>query len=707
VRAGIARLGSMQGNPAGDGPKQRALTLTEPLALADRMRAQGRERGLGRPALWAIVAALLYFGSAKLGLALAFATPSVTAIWPPTGIALAALLLGGLRLWPGVALGAFLANVTTDVPLATTMGITLGNTLEAVVGASLLTWFGFRPDLRRLRDIFGLVVLAGIVSTTISATIGVASLNLWDAPSQNLWTDWRVWWLGDMGGDLLVASFLLVAVTHWPYREAPGRGVEALVLACGLVAVGLVVFSQSAGTAYAIFPLLIWAALRFLQPGATAAGLVIATIAVVYTADGSGQFVQPSEDDSLLLAQTFSAVCGLTALVLATVTAQRTRAERRTRQIADALQGELLPPTLAEIPGIEVAAWYRPGRREQEVGGDFYDLFAAEPEGWVAVIGDVCGNGPEAASLTALARYTLRSVAGQRISPSETLALLNKAILDQRTDQRFMTAALMRLVADGHGYRVSVSNGGHPCPLVLRADGRVEEIGTAGTLLGIWADPRLEDDHLRLGPGDALVLFTDGLSDGRDPADEPVGQIREALSGIAGATADEICTSLKRVALASDDRPADDVAVLVLTAEAAGRRERDHHSISVALEPTPDSAATARAAVAPLADELGPEVQNDLRLLVTELVTNCVRHAGLTGTERIQLRVLVKADTLRVEVGDPGGGFEPRVAQPGPHQVGGWGLYIVDRLADRWGIQPEGNGTAVWLEKDLSGADLA
>ena len=668
----------------------------------------GDEREGRSPAFWAIAVALVYFGSAKLGLTLAFATPSVTAIWPPTGIALVALVLGGRRLWPGVAAGAFLANVTTDVPLATAVGITVGNTLEALVGASLLAWSGFRPDLRRLRDVFGLAVLAAALSTTISATLGVASLNLFDAPSQSLWTDWRVWWLGDMGGDLLVAPFLFVAITHWPYREVRGTRLEAILLAGGLVSVGLVVFSHTAGTAYAVFPFLIWAALRFLQPGATAAALIIATIAVAFTANGSGQFVQPSEDDSLLLAQTFSAVCGLTALVLATVTAQRMRAERRTRRIANAFQNELLPPELPQIPGLEVAAWYRPGRREQEVGGDFYDLFAAEPRGWVAVIGDVCGNGPEAASLTALARYTLRSVAGQHVTPSKTLALLNKAIIAQRTDRRFMTAALMRLVAEGPGYRVTVSNGGHPCPLLVRADGRIEEVGTAGTLLGIWPDPVLGNDPLRLRPGDALVLYTDGLSDGRDPEDEPIGQIREALGANVGAPAREICESLKRVALSSDDgRSDDDVAVLVIAAEAADRRAGDPLPIRVALEPTPESVPLARAAVAPLAQRLGAQQYDDLRLLVTELVTNCVRHAGLTGPDNIQLQVLIRGDVLRVEVRDPGAGFDPDVAEPLPDQVGGWGLYIVERLADRWGIRPEGDGTAVWLEKDLSTADLA
>ena len=413
---------------------------------------------------------------------------------------------------------------------------------------------------------------------------------------------------------------------------------------------------------------------------------------MAFTADGSGQFVQPSEDDSLLLAQTFSAVCGLTALVLATVTGQRIRAERKTRRIADALQAELLPPELAAVPGLEVAAWYRPGRRDQEVGGDFYDLFAAGPQGWVAVIGDVCGNGPEAASLTALARYTLRSVAGQDVSPSETLAQLNKAILEQRTDERFMTAVLMRLVADGHGYRVTLSNGGHPCPLLVRADGRIEEAGTAGTLLGIWADPRLENDDLTLEPGDALVLFTDGLNESRHAEDEPNGRIRAALSATAGAQAEEICTEVKRVALASDDGHSDDVAVLVLAAEGARRRTRDPDPIDVAFEPALSSVTRARAAVAPLADSLDADVYDDLRLLVTELVSNCVRHAGLTGSEEIQLRVVVTADVLRVEVRDAGVGFEPRVARPQPDQIGGWGLYIVDQLADRWGSHPKGGG---------------
>ena len=168
--------------------------------------------------------AAAYYGAAKLGLSFAFETASVTAIWPPTGLALAALVLFGHRLWPGVALGAFLANSWTGIPLMATVGITTGNTLEAVVGAYLLHRVAnFRPTLDRVRDVLALVILAGAVSTAISATIGVASLAATTDEVDSFASVWRTWWLGDMGGDLLIAPFLLVAATWWPYTRVPGR----------------------------------------------------------------------------------------------------------------------------------------------------------------------------------------------------------------------------------------------------------------------------------------------------------------------------------------------------------------------------------------------------------------------------------------------------------------------------------------------------
>ena len=235
-----------------------------------------------------------YYGSAKLGLHLAFETPSVTAIWPPTGIALAALVLWGYRVWPGVALGALLANAWTGVPLVTVLGITCGNTLEGLAGAYLLRRVAFRPSLEGLRDVLVLVLVA-VASTTISATIGVFSLIAGDEASfGDFGSVWRTWWLGDIGGDLLVAPAIMVAATHWPFRRVPGRAPEAVVLAAVLVAVSTFVFSRETNLAYLVFPALIWAALRFWQPGATAASLLVASIAVVFTNE-RGRSVRPQQ----------------------------------------------------------------------------------------------------------------------------------------------------------------------------------------------------------------------------------------------------------------------------------------------------------------------------------------------------------------------------------------------------------------------------
>ncbi|HEX6116425.1 MAG TPA: MASE1 domain-containing protein [Solirubrobacterales bacterium] len=507
--------------------------------------------------------ALAYFGAAKLGLGLAFETANVTAIWPPAGIALAALVLGGPRLWPGVALGAFLANVTTDVPLYTTLGITAGNTLEAIAGAWLLRRAGFRPRMPRVADALMLVFLAGVLSTTIAATIGVASLAAGDQFSDEALSVWRVWWLGDMGGILLVAPFLMVLATHWPFRELPGRAVEGAAMLASMAGVGLLVFGGMSDTVFLLFPFLIWAALRFWQPGATTAALAVAVIAVAYTAVGSGPFVEPSEDESLLLAQLFAGVAGLTALVLAILSSERTRIQRETEEIAHTLQIALLPPRLPAIPQLETAAWHRPGARGQEIGGDFYDLFQTGPSEWDGVIGDVCGKGPAAASLTGLARHTLRAVAEQSRLPSEALRRLNQAVIDQGEGPSFLTASYARLATSREGHLVTIANAGHPPPIVVRGEGELEDAGGAGMLLGVFAEPVLEDHQIALVPGDALVFFTDGLVE-LGEAGDGFAWLREVLRDCAGGSAAAIADRVRRDASPRAERLDDDQAVLVL-----------------------------------------------------------------------------------------------------------------------------------------------
>jgi len=185
---------------------------------------------------------------------------------------------------------------------------------------------------------------------------------------------------------------------------------------------------------------------------------------------------------------------------------------QRERQIAHTLQSGLLPPSLPDVPGMEVAAVYRATGDGIHVGGDFYDLFKTGSGDWAVVIGDVCGKGPSAASLTALARYTVRAAALHETRPSAVLNLLNAAMIDQRTDGRFATVLCAYLAPRGTGaVAVTCASGGHPLPLVRRADGRVETLGATGTLLGVVADPALPDSKGELEAGDLLLLYTDGV----------------------------------------------------------------------------------------------------------------------------------------------------------------------------------------------------
>jgi serine phosphatase RsbU (regulator of sigma subunit) len=242
------------------------------------------------------------------------------------------------------------------------------------------------------------------------------------------------------------------------------------------------------------------------------------------------------------------------------------RLYRERAYVARTLQQSLLPIELPDIPGVEAAARFRPTGEGSEVGGDFYDVFETGGRGWTVVIGDVCGKGPDAAAVTALARYTLRAAAMRQPLPSRSLGMLNEALLRQRDDRRFCTVAYAYLELVDGGARVGFASGGHPLPLLLRPDGAVEPIGAPGTLLGVVPDPQLEDRAVSLSPGDALVFYTDGVVEshvGKDMLDE--ARLAALVSACAGRGADAIATRVEEAALRSQGgRPRDDIAVLVL-----------------------------------------------------------------------------------------------------------------------------------------------
>ncbi len=191
----------------------------------------------------------------------------------------------------------------------------------------------------------------------------------------------------------------------------------------------------------------------------------------------------------------------------------------RARNLARSLQDSLLPPLLRPVPGLDTAARYLPATRGGEmVTGDFYDLFQARGPYWTAVMGDVCGKGTEAAKVTALARYTLRADAGDHLSPAEALTRLNAAMLSQRAPL-FLTAvqATFRRTSAGLAGRLCLA--GHPPALIRRADGRVQQAGITGSLLGYTDAVELTDARFRLVPGDLLLLYTDGAIEGRPGPD--------------------------------------------------------------------------------------------------------------------------------------------------------------------------------------------
>jgi PAS domain S-box-containing protein len=283
---------------------------------------------------------LLYVLTGKLGLALAFMHASASPVWPPAGIALAAVLLLGNRVWPAIFVGAFIVNVTTAGSPATSLGIAAGNTLEALLGAYLVRRFARGAAVfERAQDIFKLAALAAVVSTAVSATIGVGSLGL---GGYARWSDagsiWLTWWLGDASGILLVTPFIVLWGRRTPDSALARRPLEAAALLVGVAATSALVFGgvlpegvRRLPTAFVTIPPLLWAAYRF-GPRATSTALLgLSALAVAGTLSGAGPFAARPPTESLPLVQAFLATMALTALPLAAVVSERRRADDAAR----------------------------------------------------------------------------------------------------------------------------------------------------------------------------------------------------------------------------------------------------------------------------------------------------------------------------------------------------------------------------------------
>jgi len=337
-----------------------------------------------------LLVAAVYVVAAKFGFTMAFTAEQVTLVWPPTGLALASLLVLGADVWPGIFLGAFLANITTHETLAVALGIASGNTLEAVAAAWLIRRYVGMPVSRSwLRSMLAILALGALASTTIGATIGTASLCLgglqpWPAFAPL----WRTWWLGDATGDLIIAPAIL-AFSARPRAVTWRQGAEIGALVAGLSAASVIVFARRVDSAalypleYLVFPFLIWAAIRFGIAGAAFANVLTAAVAIWGTVRTFGPYAAgqgAQGDQRLMLLQIFLGVISSSGLLLGATVSDRDASRVRNAGMLDAALDCIISIDHAgRIVEFNPAAERTFGHtREQAVGRDFAELLMPE-----------------------------------------------------------------------------------------------------------------------------------------------------------------------------------------------------------------------------------------------------------------------------------------------------------------------------------------
>jgi diguanylate cyclase (GGDEF)-like protein/PAS domain S-box-containing protein len=283
-----------------------------------------------------------YYVAAILSLRVALVGGQVTPIWPPTGIAVAGILLFGRKVWPAIAFGAFLVNAPIGPSPLTAVGIAVGNTVAPLLCATLLQKAGFRPQLDRLRDAVALVSF-GTLSMTVSATCGTATLLLWGSiPFSQFWPTWSVWWAGDAMGVFIVAPFLLGLRSTGPRSGSWRRRAEAGLLFGGLAVVSYFGLTSPYQARYLVFPFLAWAAWRFRQRGAALAALVASATAVWTAVERIGPFRHEGLVERMISLQVFNATVALASIVLAALVSERRRAEEELRRSQEWVNGLLV-----------------------------------------------------------------------------------------------------------------------------------------------------------------------------------------------------------------------------------------------------------------------------------------------------------------------------------------------------------------------------
>ena len=657
--------------------------------------------------------AAVYYVTAKLSLRLALVGESVTPLWPPTGIALVGFLWFGSRIWPGVALAAFLVNLPISPTPWAAAGIAAGNTVAPLIAERLLEAAGFRRQLDRLRDALALVFLGALASMTISATAGTASLLASDAPLRHDFAStWSVWWAGDAMGILAVAPFLLsLRPIHLRAPRSWLRVAEAVAVFASIALLSFSIHRTPRPIWVAVFPMLGWAAWRFKQRGAGPAALIVILTATVAAAHDQGPFEGTGLLDKMVMLQVFNAAVSFTSFFFAAVVAERERSEmarlelvdrerqmqaelyERERRVAESLQRSLLPERLPDVPDVRAVARYVPAAEEVDVGGDWYDVIPL-PDGRLGLgVGDVAGHGVGAAAAMGQVRVAFRAFLLEGLPPAQILDRLNRLLWE------LLPGAMTTLVCaqlDPETTKLTVARAGHPPPIVREpADGVRLVEGGLGPPLGVAPLSTYEEIRTELPPGAAFILYTDGLIERRR---ESLDEGLRRLVGAAAAAPEDLDAACDEIIsrLLGAGGVADDVALLAIQTQSFVGRPLD-----LSLPAVPERLAPMRQIVGRWLRQngLGSDEVADLMVAITEACSNVVQHAYGAHEGVMDVEGTFEGGEVAISVRDFGRWKPPA----GEREESSRGLPLMRGLMDSVELSSGPTGTTVQMRRRVHG----
>ena len=635
---------------------------------------------MARAIVLSLLVAIAYVAGAKLGFTLAFATKQVTAVWPPTGIALAALLVWGYRVWPGIWIGAFASNAMSAEPMWTAAAIATGNTLAPLTGAFLLERAGgFQVGLERVRDVL-VLTLAVAVAMTISATNGVINLALAHIVLWNHFAAvWWVWWAGDTTGALIVTP-LIITLFRTPLRKSPDTGepLELAALAIALVSVTWASFLSDGPLRFSVYPFVIWTALRFRQRATAAAIAVVCAFAIWATAHGAGPWATGSLDGRILQLDSWISILAFTGLILGAITAER-RAARVELQVlldqakssAETLQAAFVPEKLPQRLGLQCDVIYIAAEREALIGGDWYDAFDLPDGRIVFSIGDVTGHGLEAAVVAARLRHSIFAAAFQTDDPAEILLMADRTMRSRNDAPATAVVAILSKDLSTMSY----ASAGHPPPVVAGPNTPAHSLAYGGLPFGVGLPVASKTHHIILERDAAVLFYTDGLTEFKRNIERAESAVLQAMTRLVDNARIEHPAAFVQQCVMGDERPIDDTVLLVAQLCVAMQKSWRYDSRSS------HDAHVLRRDIAGFIRNFAP-ADGDLfraELIIGEVLANTVEHAP--GTVNVDIDWTDAHPVITVRDGGPGLARFAETLPADPFSETGRGLFLIASLA--------------------------